>query len=180
VDWYDFDHPQLGPVQLGGWNFIETWTNPPLHLLEAEIAPHTELALLQTLMTPKLRLRSAAATPVGPDTYRVRVVVENSGWLPSNVTQKAIDRKAVRPLEATIALPEGVALASGTARLELGQLTGRALKQNNVEIVDQGDPTTDRAKAEWVVSGSAGATVSVEVRHQRAGVVRTEISLGRG
>ena len=29
VDWYPFDHPQLGPVELGGWNDLYTWTNPP-------------------------------------------------------------------------------------------------------------------------------------------------------
>ena len=180
VDWYPFDHPQLGPVELGGWNFIETWTNPPLQLLEREIAPHSELALLQTLMTPRLRLRSAEATSIGEDTWRVRVVVENSGWLPTNVSKRALERKVVRPLEAEVSLPDGVALATGTAKLELGQLTGRALKQNTTEIVDAGDPTTDRAVADWVVSGPAGATVRVEVRHQRAGVVRCEVSLGGG
>ncbi|MGH2685355.1 MAG: M14 family metallopeptidase [Actinomycetota bacterium] len=178
VDWYSFDHPQLGPVELGGWNFIETWTNPPFVLLEKEIAPHTDLALLQTLMTPRLRLRSSEATSVGADTWRVRVVVENSGWLPSNVSQRALDRKVVRPLEAEISLPAGAELATGKATLELGQLTGRALKQNTTEIVGAGDPTTDRALAEWVVRAPQGSTVHVEARHQRAGVVRCEVTLG--
>jgi hypothetical protein len=130
-------------------------------------------------MTPLLRLREASAEPLAAGAWRVRVVVENAGWLPSNVTERAVERKAVRPLEATITLPDGAELASGSARLELGQLTGRALKQNTVEIAAVGDPTTDRAKAEWVVRGTAGAEVEVEVevRHQRAGVVRCRIPL---
>jgi hypothetical protein len=32
VDWRPFDHPQLGPVELGGWDDLSVWTNPPLHL----------------------------------------------------------------------------------------------------------------------------------------------------
>ena len=29
VEWYPFEHPQLGPIELGGWNDLLTWTNPP-------------------------------------------------------------------------------------------------------------------------------------------------------
>ena len=29
VPWYAFEHPQLGPVELGGWNTLFTWSNPP-------------------------------------------------------------------------------------------------------------------------------------------------------
>ncbi|MCW5624856.1 MAG: carboxypeptidase, partial [Burkholderiales bacterium] len=29
VDWYAFHHPQLGPVELGGWDSLYTWSNPP-------------------------------------------------------------------------------------------------------------------------------------------------------
>ena len=30
VDWYPFEHPQLGPVELGGWDIVRFWFNPPL------------------------------------------------------------------------------------------------------------------------------------------------------
>ena len=29
VPWYEFDHPQLGKVELGGWDILYTWRNPP-------------------------------------------------------------------------------------------------------------------------------------------------------
>ena len=38
VDWYPFEHPDLGPVELGGWDTFVTWRNPPYHLLEKEVA----------------------------------------------------------------------------------------------------------------------------------------------
>ena len=34
VPWYPFQHPQLGPVELGGWNALYTWSNPPHALLK--------------------------------------------------------------------------------------------------------------------------------------------------
>ena len=29
VDWYAFEHPQLGQVELGGWDRMNYWRNPP-------------------------------------------------------------------------------------------------------------------------------------------------------
>ncbi len=29
VDWYAYDHPQLGPVELGGWDHVFAFRNPP-------------------------------------------------------------------------------------------------------------------------------------------------------
>jgi len=38
VDWYPFDHPRLGRVELGGWDPLYAFRNPPPHLLEKEIS----------------------------------------------------------------------------------------------------------------------------------------------
>jgi hypothetical protein len=38
VDWYPFRHPQLGMVELGGWDKMNYWRNPPPHLREREAA----------------------------------------------------------------------------------------------------------------------------------------------
>ena len=176
VDWYPYDHPQLGPVELGGWNAAYCLRNPPPHLLEAEVAPHADWAIWHVLISPLLSLHGTEVVRLGDDAWRVRVVVQNSGWLPTNVTTKALDRKAVRPLEAEIV---GDVEVVGEKRLELGQLSGRALKTSMIASFGAGsDPTTDRAKAEWVVRAPSGTVVNAEVRHQRAGVVRVELRLG--
>ncbi len=52
VDWYEYEHPELGTVELGGWNSSAVFRNPPGHLLEAEVAPHTDLAIFQALRHP--------------------------------------------------------------------------------------------------------------------------------
>jgi hypothetical protein len=40
----------------------------------------------------------------------------------------------------------------------------------------QSDSTKDRAKVEWVVCAPLGSTVKLLARHERAGVVRTELT----
>jgi murein tripeptide amidase MpaA len=180
VTWYPFEHPQLGPVEIGGWDWFHVWGNAPPELMEAEIAPHSDFQIFTALVTPKLRIRLADARRVGDSTWLVRVAVENDGWMPTNVTEKAKEKKLVEPVQARIVLPEGVRLVSGTERVELGQLVGRS--RARTMLVDFGggsDPTCDRAKAEWYVEASEGSSRSVEitVAHARAGVVRVSVSL---
>ncbi|MGH2820326.1 MAG: M14 family metallopeptidase [Actinomycetota bacterium] len=176
VEWYPFDHPQLGKVELGGWDRMFCWSNPPPELLEAEIAPHSELAIYHALVSPRLELESVHVDALGSGVHHIRVVVTNSGWLPTNVTQKALDRGVVRPLEVELTLPEGVRLVSGEKKVEAGQLTGRVDKRNP-NWWGTNDSTTDRAKVEWVVAAPSGATIAVEARHQRAGRVGRELEL---
>ena len=57
VDWYPFEHPQLGSVELGGWNTLSVWDNPPPELLRAEVAPHAEFAVYQALCSPRLEIQ---------------------------------------------------------------------------------------------------------------------------
>ena len=177
VPWQPFEHPDLGPVEIGGWDYAYCFRNPPPHLLEAEIAPHSDWLVWQALISPKLELLSAEAKPLGDGVYRVRLVVQNTGWLPTYVSKRALERKSVRPVLAEIELPEGATLHVGRAREELGQLEGRHLKAAS-GFSPVADPTDDRAHFDWIVHAFAGGTVKLLARHQRAGVVRAEVQLG--
>lgn len=179
VDWYPFEHPQLGSVELGGWNSLYTWTNPPPAMLEQEIAPLSRWLIWHALISPRLELLEATALALSGDSWRIRLVVHNTGWLPSGVTSHAVKAKLVRDLVFEIDLPEGVQLASGKLREEQGQLEGRAHKPGsaNTWAGSAADETRDRRKAEWVVRGRKGQIVKVCARHERAGTVRAEIVL---
>jgi hypothetical protein len=176
VQWYPFEHPQLGPVELGGWDLVRFWFNPPLARLEEEVAPHADFAIFLALVAPRLEIRSFESTAVGEGAHRLLLVLENAGWLPTNVTQKALDRNAVQPIEVTLELPEGARIATGKEREEVGQLDGRVEDRSVIWWgVDHG--TKNRTKLEWVVEAPAGTRVAVVARHQRAGTVRRELVL---
>jgi hypothetical protein len=175
VNWYSYKHPQLGKVELGGWDFMNMWTNPPLEFLEKEISPFPDWIVWHALISPRLVPVETKVTSLGADSFRVRFVVQNEGWLPTYVTKKALERKATRGVIAEITLPKGAALESGKLREELGELEGRAYKTVIPDESDEG--TSERVKVEWVVKAKKGTRVKLLAKHERAGVVRTEVVL---
>jgi murein tripeptide amidase MpaA len=176
VNWEPFDHPQLGRVELGGWDSIYAIRNPPVEFLEAEVKPHAEWLVWHLLISPRLEILSVEATSLGQGAHRIRLVVHNTGWLPSYVTQKALERKVVRGVVAEIDLPEGATLVAGSLREEGPQLEGRAYEAAGA-FGWVSNPTTDRAKFEWVVHAPEGGEAHLIAKHERAGVVRVTVGL---
>jgi hypothetical protein len=163
-------------VELGGWDTLHMWTNPPAAFLEDELKRFPEWLVWNALITPKLSMREVSVTPIDGDTYRVRLVVENTGWLPTYVTKKAFEKKITRGVICEIELPKGASLQSEKARKEFAQLEGRAYKPVTADELDES--TTDRIKVEWVIHAPKGGTVKLTARHDRAGVVRAKVKLG--
>lgn len=175
VDWYPFDHPQLGRVELGGWNSMLTWSNPPPEALENEIKPFPQWLVWQALISPLLSVREASAVKLDGKTYRVRLVVENTGWLPTYVTKRGLERKVARGVICEIKLPKGATLKSGQARQECAQLEGRVYKSALLDASEES--TRERLKVEWVVHAPRGGAVNLTARHDRAGRVRAKVVL---
>jgi hypothetical protein len=170
VDWRPFDHPQLGPVEIGGWDQLGIWVNPPTTHLAEEVRGHSELAVLLALAAPELAVPHGSASPLGEGSWAVEVGIANVGWLPTHVTAHARDADLVLPLVAEL---EGAEVVGGPRRLELGQLAGRS----EARFRGRNDGTPDRALARWTVLAAPGDTVTISVRHPRAGAVRSELVL---
>jgi len=175
VNWYEYKHRQLGKVELGGWDFMNMWTNPPLEFLEKEIHPFPDWIVWHALISPKLSPVETKVIALGGDSFRIRLVLQNEGWLPTYVTKKALERKVTRGVIAEIALPKGASLEAGKEREELGELEGRAYKPVLADETEES--TSDRVKAEWVVRAKRGTKVRLTAKHDRAGVVRTDVVL---
>lgn len=174
VEWYKFDHPQLGKVELGGWDFFVTWRNPPYKLLEKEVAPLADFALYSCLVSPRLEWHSVEKNSTG-NVHHITAVVHNTGWLPTNVTKQAVKMNVVRELEVDISLPDGAKLLTGKLKTMLGQLAGR--DQKSTAPIWSGDPTDDRAKVEWVIEAESGTDVEITAVHPRAGTIRQTVTL---
>ncbi len=177
VDWYPFDHPQLGRVELGGWNKIAMFRNPPPKFRAREVARFPKWLTWQALTLPKLEALLAEVTRLGPDTWRVRLAVQNTGYLPSYVTRRALERKTVRGVVYEIVLPGGAELLSGAMRVEGTQLEGRANKTSLQSFLPTAEITGDRGQCEWTVRAKQGTQVLLVARHERAGRVETEVRL---
>ncbi|HLK59021.1 MAG TPA: carboxypeptidase, partial [Chthonomonadaceae bacterium] len=144
-----------------------------------------EWAIWHALLSPRLELHSITATRMadthatdadGLATYLVRLVVDNTGWLPTYISKKALEKKVVRALVVELELPEGAQLQTGKTRMEVGQLEGRAYKAAS-PYGWAADPTAERAKVEWVLRAAPGSAIKLTARHERAGILRTEATL---
>lgn len=181
VDWKPFKHPQLGEVEIGGWDKMNFWRNPPPALREREAARFPAWMNQIALSLPKLELLRTEVRALGPDTWRVRLAVANTGYLPAYVTKRALERKVVRGVIFEIHLPEdpnhGISLVHGKERMEGPQLEGHAPKSSLQAFVTSREITGDRAVGEWVVHAPQGTRLALTARADRAGVVRTEVVL---
>jgi murein tripeptide amidase MpaA len=177
VNWTPFRHPQLGMVEIGGWDKMNFWRNPPPHLREREAARFPAWLTQIALSLPRLEVLRTEVRALGPETWRVRFAVANSGWLPSYISRRALERKTARGTVLQIHLPPGVSLVGGRERVEGPHLEGHAPQQTLLSFVQPRDATADRAVVEWVVKGAQGSTIALSASADRAGTVRTEVTL---
>ncbi|GIW72992.1 MAG: peptidase M14 [Planctomycetota bacterium] len=177
VPWRPFEHPQLGPVELGGWDRLYSFTNPPPALLLAEIAPQTEFALAFAAMAPRLRWRAVQARALGEESWQVRAVVENVGFLSSSGSVQARKQKACREVRLRLELPAGAELLGGRPEVEVGHLEGRSNKLDASPYWASSD-TDNRARAEWVVRAPPGTVLALLALSERAGTLRRKVRLG--
>jgi len=177
VTWYPFEHPQLGPVELGGWNKLGVFRNPPKKYLEREVKRFPGWLVWQALTLPKLEVFKAEATRVDADVWRVRLAVQNTGYLPTYVTKRALERKVTRGVVYEIELEGAATLVGGKPRVEGAQLEGRASKPSLQAFLPNPELTGDRGQCEWTVRAPSGGVVTLVARHDRAGRVRAVVEL---
>jgi murein tripeptide amidase MpaA len=176
ANWYPFQHPQLGQVELGGWDEMYTWRNPPDAFMGAEAARNTPFALALADMLPHLSIHTLQVEDIGDNQYQINLVVENTGFLPTCTSEQGKKRHAVRPVRVELELPGNVSLVNGKRRVELGHLEGRSNKLD-VATLWEASPTDNRARSEWVLRGLPGSTVKIHILSERAGSITQEILL---
>ena len=176
VEWYEFDHPELGKVELGGWDIVNYWFNVPFDRLQEEVRPHADWAIFQALISPLLEVRTLEVEQLGESSFLLRLVVQNSGFLPTNVSDKALQRQAVRGLEVELDLPDEARLVAGEVKTEIGQLKGRIDKRSTTWWGND-ESTSDLAKLEWVIEAPAGTELGLTAGNLRTGTIRRRVTL---
>ena len=168
VAWKPFDHPQLGKIEIGGWNRFHAFSNPPPQFLERELARFPKWMLWQALTSPKLELVAAECDALGDDSLRVRLVVQNTGWLPSYVSKRALERKVVRGVDRRDRAARGreAACTASGARIWASSKARRTSTRASRSGPTTTSPTI-ALKVEWVVRGEAGRAASSSWRGTR-------------
>jgi murein tripeptide amidase MpaA len=170
--WTPFDHPQLGRVEVGGWKTKFTHQNPPTKFLGAECEKLARFALAHASTAPRLQA-DLRTEQLSPGVRRLELRVENTGYLPTNVSRVAADKKLVKPVRALLTLLEGAELVSGEPEVDLGHLAGRSALVGGGwkgPAFFRGLPSDHAGRCVWIVRGEG--PVGVEVQSEKAGTVR--------
>ncbi len=175
VRWQPFEHPQLGSVEIGGWDELFTWRNPPLAFLEEEIAKVNDFVISQASASARLRIVQASSSGLGADHSKIELILENAGYLPTYTSKRGQERQAVKPIRVDLELPEGATLVQGKLQTEIGQLEGRS---NKFTVGGLGvSPTDNRCRLEWVVRAQPHQSVKITAISERAGTATTTVEL---
>lgn len=168
VNWQAYDHPQLGKVEIGGWNHKFTRQNPPVKYLKGEIEMYVEWMLWLAETSPKIAVSPPKVEVLEKGKLvKVSLTVENEGYLPTNITERAIALEIAKPVRAIVELT-GAELVSGKARTDLGHLPGRR----------DGESLERTKTVEYVfkITGSSPkATITID--SEKGGKVRREVGL---
>ena len=185
VDWREFDHPQLGKVEIGGWTHMYTFRNPPpaslaktahaKQFLFDTIHNNCLFTLKHAMTAPILRIHAAEMERLADDLFKLSVVVANDGFLPTHLTQRALEHETAGQVE--IELSADVAeIVMGAAKQSIGHLAGRD------ERTATWSPwmrqwSDSSAKVEWLLRATAGTSVTISASAQKAGRQQCEALL---
>jgi hypothetical protein len=163
--WSKFSHPQLGEVEIGGFDPKFFRQNPPPELLEEWAAKEARFNLLLVKSLPQVRIVSLDVKPVKkePGVFEVVGVFTNDGFLPTAL-EMARRVKIVRPDTVDIRLKgAGAALAAGTKA------------RQDLDVLKSGE----RKEVRWKVkaSGTQGVEAEVTLSSTRGGVARATVKI---
>jgi hypothetical protein len=172
-----FRHPQLGMVELGGWDKMNFWRNPPPHLREREAARFPAW-LMQIWAVAAAAGGAARRGACAGQRHLARALCGRQQRLPAGLRVQA---RAGTQDGARHDLPHPPARGhvpgqrQGTGRR---RPPGRPCAQDFLQaFLPSRDITGDRAVVEWVVHGPRGTPIALSARADRAGNVRTEVTL---
>ncbi len=115
--WVPFDHPQLGPVEVGGLELQRTLRNPPEDQLPAELDTVFRVVDRARRALPRVECR-VEVRERGPDSADLHIVVENVGYLGTAGLERAIAVGRVPGIRVTVDGPEGRAFEQTVGHLD--------------------------------------------------------------
>lgn len=136
VEWRAFDHPTLGPVEIGGW-VPGFQTNPPAADLDDLGARHAAFVAAFAELRPRLEIEGPNVEDLGGGLVRVRLAVRNDGDLPLRTAMSRTSR-AIRPIAVRISTPQD-RLLQGRPLERIEELAGSGGRAEFVWIARPGD-----------------------------------------
>jgi hypothetical protein len=159
-EWEEFDHPQLGKVEIGGIGGGNIIMPYPPHI-EDTSAGTTGFLLEHTTWHPQIALSGIEVEAIAEGVYRLRAKVANVGRMATNVMSTGLNARTADPVRVTIGGLDESQIVSRPRSYELAALASGAFEP-----------------LEWFVTAPAGTEVTLTAAHPRGGIVEEALALG--
>lgn len=166
-NWQSFNHPQLGQVEIGGWDTKFTRQNPPVEMLKEEIEKYVPWMTWLAEISPRVVIRESNVRVIEKGkVVKISLKIENEGYLPTYITTRALEMKIAKPVRSLVEVKDAE-LISGEPRTDLGNLDGT--RGNN-------GVTTRSVDYVFQITGK-NPVATFTVQSEKGGTIKKEISL---
>jgi hypothetical protein len=162
-DWKEFDHPQYGKIEIGGWRTFTTRIPPPFMLPEM-VHRNASLVLLAARNAPEVTLEVTEVKDLGDGLHRVRVRAANANTIPT-LSGKAQSRNIVRKDMFKIA-GNGIEVVSG-AVVDDAVFDRVKTVDHRPWMIFTSVPSFGKCEVEWIVKGSGKVTITYDALKAR-------------
>jgi hypothetical protein len=162
LPWEEYEHPELGTVEIGGKNPKFFSQNGPAEVLEDVVKGQVDYNAYLVDSLPQVDIVSTRLSRTGGSdgaTHKLRVTVENEGRIPTALEQ-AKEVKIVRPDTVRVELPDG---------------TGRVVGDAPSFFLDGGDRETVTVRLA-IEEGNPPQSMTVQALSTRGGVDEQTVS----
>ncbi len=156
LPWRPFQHPQLGAVEVGGFDpRVGVW-NPPLERVAEVCRAQSATFLRVASLAPRPLVARLEARALGGDLFQIEASIENHGYLPTYVLASSRKLPWNEPLSAELSCSGPTLVSGDDARRDLGHLEGWGSGKHGRFAplhVPRTRGSASRAVARWVVRG---------------------------
>jgi hypothetical protein len=162
VDWHPYEHPTLGPVEIGGW--LRNKTSPPEgELIQKECEMGNNFVIYLAGLVPKVEIGETELVDKKGGIYQLDVAVKNTGFLPT-ATEQAQALKIDESVLLEVLADENLEIIYGEKKIKLGQIRGDSESSKTTYILRVKDPEQKAVLKVCVSSQKAGhATKDISI-----------------
>lgn len=173
--WTALNHPQLGPVEIGGFDTKFTIQNPPLAYLKQEVEKMSAYLIQSAFALPQLTLSEPTIAKLGTDLYEVKITIANHGYMDSCLTQKAQQQKLDNQVVIDIATNLKVLTEK---RFTIENLAGYGSVDSHYshEGIMTKMPCPQQKELTWIIQGQGDGTIQVNAK--KGGTASRQFHLG--
>lgn len=165
VPWKEYDHPQYGKIEIGGFkkNFGRAH---PGFLLESDAHRNMAFSLYHCYHTPKLSVSLIKEKDLGDGLTEITAVIANSRLMPTH-SSVDVKNKIERPDYIKLITTAKVVAAT---QVENNDLNLSTEQKNNPSVIEVNNiPGLGTVTVKWIVEGKAKYSINVDSR--KGGVV---------